>query len=700
MRPARDPSGILGRVPELEALCTSPSVRRAIERGDPFAVYRALFWGRIFFRFGREQRATLEMLLANRRLFWKPSTGAPWLFSYNGIGTTVYGQDEVGEDRAYVITHFIVFVFIPIYPLAAFLVADAGHNRWQFFARVPLGTFTYLWNRLVVLGILGAVLLGIGSTIDAGFHAEVHVVNGLPVPIAAELGPHRVHVAAGSIESVAVEAGDVAIVARTEDGREVDRGTLTARGGWDALVWNVAGAAAVYHEEVVYRAGPRTAPDGEIEVHCGERAIAYESVDYLFRDPPSSVSLRSRSDRAVRTVLAVAPGGITTCASWLEEDGRLDDAIRMLELAGALAPDDERLATRLVELVERAQGIEAAIAIARRLRDAAPSGLVHRPYQEVMVRAGRRAEVRQEYAERALAAPGSLDAEHIHLRLVRPLDAIPQLRALRERDPSHVGIRRTLAYALYLAGRYEEAAAEFESLHYEAPAEIDPVIEAVAASHLAIGRRSQALEMVSSRFDRVSDENRMRMAIAYGRAAGGPETTALLARFPLDEREGRSPWLRFYTHSELAISDYARLEPDLAAVFRASHQASSDPTAALDEVTRAADELYLLDSEVWALLYAEASRRDPAGPAASALRGSSFAGAAAAAAIARYVHEGGAPSEEIEHLPPGVRACVWLVRSRVADVGDEERAALRARAVEEDLFGDVAERAASGWPPP
>src|SRR5687768_11550633 len=103
MRPAADPAGLLGRVPELEPLCESPSIRRAIERGDPFAVHRALFWARLFGRFP-QHRETLDLLVGHRRFFAKPLTRAPALFSVNGVGASAYGRDEIGDDGAYVLT--------------------------------------------------------------------------------------------------------------------------------------------------------------------------------------------------------------------------------------------------------------------------------------------------------------------------------------------------------------------------------------------------------------------------------------------------------------------------------------------------------------------------------------------------------------------------------------------------------------------
>ena len=47
-----DPSGILNRIPELEALAHDSRIRRAIEAGKPHAIYRALFWANLLGRSG------------------------------------------------------------------------------------------------------------------------------------------------------------------------------------------------------------------------------------------------------------------------------------------------------------------------------------------------------------------------------------------------------------------------------------------------------------------------------------------------------------------------------------------------------------------------------------------------------------------------------------------------------------------------
>src|SRR6476659_6636457 len=120
-----DPAGIVSRVPELEALASHPGIRRAIERGDVHGLYRRLYWAQLFGRLP-EHREALRMLVGRRRLFLRPLKSAPTLFTYNGIGTTAYGRDDVDpSDQTYVLTQVLCFLFVPVFPLAQFLVRDA-----------------------------------------------------------------------------------------------------------------------------------------------------------------------------------------------------------------------------------------------------------------------------------------------------------------------------------------------------------------------------------------------------------------------------------------------------------------------------------------------------------------------------------------------------------------------------------------------
>ena len=86
-----------------------------------------------------EHREALRMLVARRRLFLRPIKSAPSLFTLNGIGTTAYGRDNVDpNDQTYILTQVVSIFFVPVFPLAQFLVRDAptsGRRAWNFIAR-------------------------------------------------------------------------------------------------------------------------------------------------------------------------------------------------------------------------------------------------------------------------------------------------------------------------------------------------------------------------------------------------------------------------------------------------------------------------------------------------------------------------------------------------------------------------------------
>lgn len=85
--------------------------------------------------------------------------GAPALFRFNGFGVGLYGHRDPRPDGTYVSTHCISALFIPVWPLSAYRVRDAGHNAYEFFAREPLSGFAkgYRWfaAAAVLLAILG-----------------------------------------------------------------------------------------------------------------------------------------------------------------------------------------------------------------------------------------------------------------------------------------------------------------------------------------------------------------------------------------------------------------------------------------------------------------------------------------------------------------------------------------------------------------
>jgi hypothetical protein len=90
----------------------------------------------------------------------QPVRKAPGLSTVNGIGLAVYGaRDFDAETGTYVKTHVFCVLFIPIFALGAYRVADA-HPGWYFLGRVPLSALAKLWNFLVLFLIVGGAGAG------------------------------------------------------------------------------------------------------------------------------------------------------------------------------------------------------------------------------------------------------------------------------------------------------------------------------------------------------------------------------------------------------------------------------------------------------------------------------------------------------------------------------------------------------------
>ncbi|MEM9193571.1 MAG: hypothetical protein AAGF12_30635, partial [Myxococcota bacterium] len=93
----------------------------------------------------------------------RPLSGAPNLFTLNGVGTMLYGQRGHSSDGSYIATLFFTLVFIPVMPLTAYRVVSQGDGGYLFLAKEQL-TKVQRWWRLSVplMAVMGAVALSVG----------------------------------------------------------------------------------------------------------------------------------------------------------------------------------------------------------------------------------------------------------------------------------------------------------------------------------------------------------------------------------------------------------------------------------------------------------------------------------------------------------------------------------------------------------
>ncbi len=709
MRALQDPAGLLERVPELATIAEhSPRLCRSIERGRPHTAYRTLFWLRLFNRLPRE-RSLLDTLLARRRLFVEPLQRKPVLTTVNGIGATVYGKSEFNsDDLTYIKSHFLTFLFAPLYPLAEYLVVDAGSGRgWHFLGKLPLRFGLFAWQRLAAFLVIATVAAGATSVLHASRYNTVHVLNGLTRPVSAQIGKMKpLVIPAEGHRTLEVPVGRQP-VRISADKRVVDSGTLEVSSGTDLLAWNVAGAAPLYRQAITYSSTEAAAPPAaEPTLWCGEHAVVISDVDFLFETPPEQISMSEGQETTVRSQVDIAPGGVATCIAALLQ--RHDEArASQLAQAWAEASNFEIGATRqALDLLERFAPKEAAAALAEKAVAAHTDSLLHhRAYQDVLLGLGERQHLLEQYRERAAKKPDDPDSIYLRSRVEDDRTALPILQEAAKRFPKHAFLQRALFFTQYVAGDNTAALATAAVLHDLDEAAFRESLPYVVRAQLAAGQNQKALRTLEEQFGSLpqDSDSRGNLATLYALVAqhtAGADAERLLAKLTQDAQQPSFSTLRLRLLAGLPVSeaDVDKLPPgsyhDALSVELAARLQPNDAlekTAALSPFAAA-----LLDGQTWVLLFAEASRRDANGPAATTLAKVSPIGQAAATALARYVASG-EESEDFTRLPPPLRAPARFVRARQSDLARDEQQALLRRAQEEDNLGALLTAAMAGW---
>lgn len=427
-----DPAGLTHRIPELEPLASVPSVRKALASGKPHKVYRAIWWARLLRRFKPSQRATADTLLAHRRLWLEPIDKAPSMHTVNGVGTAIYGKGELQDDGTAIGTHFIVFVFMPIFPLAQYLYINHG-NQYRFYGKAPLGPVAYGFRNLVAMGT-GVAILGAGwGAYDSAVHADLTVVNGTDADVRVQVGEAERRVPAQErrrLEGLPIDADEVVIL--LEDGTEVERGAVSLSSAWDENIWNIGGQALIFREEIPYTAPGYDPTPSEPTMYCGQRFIQLDA-DYRFRDPPEQISMPEDQNVKWKSHVDWIPGGSWMCVGVLLAEGNYEAALP-LTLAG-LDPTDH-MSVELALLAHlQVEGPEASADWVDGLLSEHDTVAIHRARQNLALAHGDADALAEEYLDRMRAD----DADSVYLasRLLPPERAVPQLRAGLDAAPDH-----------------------------------------------------------------------------------------------------------------------------------------------------------------------------------------------------------------------------------------------------------------------
>jgi tetratricopeptide (TPR) repeat protein len=103
--------------------------------------------------------AQIDAILAEPRRLMGPLGSLPGLGRVNGVGVGMYGSRNVAADRSYIATTCFCVLFIPLIPIASFLVTREGAG-WRFYGRVPLSRFARTVQRTALAAIVLVPLLG------------------------------------------------------------------------------------------------------------------------------------------------------------------------------------------------------------------------------------------------------------------------------------------------------------------------------------------------------------------------------------------------------------------------------------------------------------------------------------------------------------------------------------------------------------
>jgi len=688
-----DPAGLFERAPELANLARADAaIAKAVARGDAHAAYRALWWARLRGRLAAH-RPIVDALLAHRALFVSPIRRMPVLSTLNGVGASVYGDSDRASDGSYIKTHFLVAVFVPIFPLAQYLVKDADRG-WYFLGKVPMSTPVRIWNRLAVLGVLAAVVAGAFQAYQASRYHDVHVVNGLPGPVQVAVGDVRYSVPAGQRRMASVRTGRHAVRVTSASGAPVETGELLVEAGTDVLVWNVLGAAPLFERTVVYKNAKGGQPP-KPQFFCGEQSIRRAGVDYAFSEPPQSISMSSGQSVGYRRQLGLLPDGLDFCARELA-----GKPARALALArGLVAVDAEGKRTALAVGLCRAAGkTDEAMGLAQQALARNPDSVEHhRLYQSVAQDLGQEAALIQTYKTRFDAAPGSADAAYLYARLLPDQDALPLATAFVQKFPGHVGLNRILIFRHIRERRFAEALAAIERLRAADRKEWVDYLEEQLTALAGLGRVDEAKRLAEQSFAR-NEGWLYQLAAAHTWLSGGagPAAQTLLTKLAEgDVTQRLELQVRFWTApANASLAPLAReTDKTLYALLQHAHY---DPKAALGDLLKArADELSSLDLQVQILLLSEAHLTR----AEAALRRLQpvVEKQLPPDAVFAYLDQG-TWDESLKDLPLAPQGALHLARSRKPGLPPGEREKLRALAHSCDPLGGYVRMALSQWP--
>ncbi len=559
-----------------------------------------------------------------------------------------------------------------------------------------------LWRKLA-LALGGVVALSVIVVSALRIHqkkqsADVFVTNDLEVAVDVSLGAAKVVVGPHThTRLMKVPKGPQHLVVKRPDGRIIEDESVTIVGGAAATVVNVLGASPVYEETVFYASGPKP-PDSKSTVFAGQTFVVRESADYVFVEPPATLSVDQSSGKTAKVHVGRFAEGLGVTLGYLGQNdpAKLAELLRTLALA---EPEAERITSQALATFESP---DAQLAFVEKLLAQRPDDIdLHRKRQVLLMFLGRAPEALSEYKARYDADPRSVSATYLYAAVLPRATARPILEKVENGRPTNPYVVRMLGAIAYQERRFVEAAGYLERIVPLADHHRVVLIEHTGAVLATEGPRS-ALEMLA----RLRPEERSQAVfwLVYGSVVARARAQGMEGAFSLDpltvvdKAASNDDLGALYGEWGLEPPKTLRLDLATQSAIEIGLALRRDPAVAIDLFEKAAPQARTkLIGQVALALALEAGRthRDSIARAAYAVAEDTFG---KDPVLEKFVFDG-VDDEALDGEPMSVRSLVELGRAR-RENDKKKRAVLEAQATIDDPLLGLTADAVKAWPAP
>ena len=339
----------------------------------------------------RNQRlAERQRTQANDLYLWREAlTSPPTMLLVNGIGTRLLGRYQPIQEGVHIATLWFTLLFLPIWPLRAYLVLPLPSGGWHFLARTPVPPTGARARKISGTMITLLVASLAGFLYWSATHVDLYVYNGFDRPVRVEVADQQRIVPAWGMELVEDLRGRVTWLSAKFEG---DPGPLEefevdlSGHARETVIYNVAGRGVLGIDSVTY--GDGDAPVKGDLLDAGP-VLFEERVDYPFEEPPDSISTYS-DDPVIRSVLYPAGAGAAAIevVSTLLDLGRAEQALTVARAELLANPADAQL-VRLAATALLADDLDAQLQLVHDALERSPEEVELRLlFQELSTRDG------------------------------------------------------------------------------------------------------------------------------------------------------------------------------------------------------------------------------------------------------------------------------------------------------------------------